>query len=30
MNWKTSKNEMHMYFNEEKLALGKNENTSAL
>ena len=30
MNWKTSRNERHKYFNEEKLALGEKENTSAL
>ena len=30
MNWKTSRNEKHKYFNEEKLALGEKENTSAL
>ena len=30
MNWKTSRNENHKYFNEEKLALGENENTSTL
>ena len=30
MNWKTSRNEKRKYFNEDKLALGENENTSAL
>ena len=30
LNSKTSRNEKHKYFNEEKLALGENENTSAL
>ena len=30
MNWKTSRNEKYKYFNEEKLAVGENENTSAL
>ena len=30
MNWKTSRNEKHKYFNEEKLTLVENENTSAL
>ena len=30
MNWKTSRNEKHKYFNEEKLALGENQNTSTL
>ena len=30
MNWKTSRNEKHKYFNEEKLVLGEKENTSAL
>ena len=30
MNWKTSRKENHKYFNEEKLALGGKENTSAL
>ena len=30
MNWKASRNEKHKYFNEEKLVLGENENTSAL
>ena len=30
MNWKISRNEKHKYSNEEKLALGENENTSAL
>ena len=27
MNWKTSRNENHKYFNEEKLSLGEKENT---
>ena len=30
INWKTSRNEKQKYLNEEKLALGENENTSAL
>ena len=30
MNWKTSWNENHKYFNEEKLALGEKENRSTL
>ena len=30
MNWKPSRNEKCKYFNEEKLALGENENTNAL
>ena len=30
MNWKTSRNEKHKYFNKEKLALGEKENSSAL
>ena len=30
MNWKTSRNEKHKYFNEEKLALGERENTSTI
>ena len=30
MNWKTSRNEKHKYFNKEKLVLGEKENTSAL
>ena len=30
MKWETSRNEKHKYFNEEKLALGEKENTSAL
>ena len=30
MNWKTSRNENRKYFNEEKLALGEKENTSAI
>ena len=30
MNWKTIRNEMHKCFNKKKLALGENENTSAL
>ena len=30
MNRKISRNEKHKYSNEEKLALGKNENASAL
>ena len=30
MNSKTSRNENHKYFNEEKLDLGEKENTSAL
>ena len=30
MNWKTSRNEKHKYFNEEKLALGEKDNTSPL
>ena len=30
MNKKISRNEKHKYSNEEKLALGENENTSAL
>ena len=29
-NWKTSRNERHKYFNEEKLALGEKQNTSAV
>ena len=30
MNWKISRNGKHKYSNEEKLALGEDENTSAL
>ena len=30
MNWRTSRNEKHKYFNEENLALGKKENTGTL
>ena len=30
MNWKISRNEEHKYSNEEKFALGEDENTSAL
>ena len=30
LNSKTSRNEKHKYINEEKLALGENENTRAL
>ena len=30
MNWRTSRNEKHKYFNEETLALGKKENTGTL
>ena len=30
MNWKTSRNEKHKCFNEEKLVLGEKENTGAL
>ena len=30
MNWKTSRNEKHKYFNEEKLALGEKDNTIPL
>ena len=30
MKRKTSRNEKHKYFNEEKLALGENQNTSTL
>ena len=30
MNRKTSRNEKYKYFNEGKLAVGENENTSAL
>ena len=30
MNWKTSRNEKHKYFNEEKFAHGENENKNAL
>ena len=30
MNWKTSRNGKSKYFNEEKLAIGENENTSTL
>ena len=30
MNWRTSTNEIHKYFNEQKFALAENENTSAL
>ena len=30
MKWETSRNEKHKLFNEEKLALGEKENTSAL
>ena len=30
MNWKTSRNKKHKYFNKEKLALGEKENKSPL
>ena len=30
MNWKTNRNGKHKYFNEDKLALGEDENTSTL
>ena len=30
MDWKTSRNENHKYFNEENFDLGEKENTSAL
>ena len=30
MNWKTSRNEKHKYFKEEKLVLGEKENTSTV